>query len=190
MIDHPLLGYRVWQSAKEFGVPFSARDAADPGALRGPYYSYIWMPEDNVASCHMQGVRASMSFMLYPTNPQKPQLPSHHPAGAACPCATCNCGFNGYHTLAKALERAKLVKPGDRIFGLVKGWGNSFLAPDGWRSEYAEIKALISFGQITPVLEAASRYYNAPIISDRSLDVVAQEFGRFVDPKFIPEKEV
>lgn len=51
----------------------------------------------------------------------------------------CHCGFNAYHSL-KDLRNSDYPYA---VAAIVRGWGRGRLHPDGWRSEHAEILALI-----------------------------------------------
>lgn len=184
MIDHPVLGYRIWKSVRNDG---SARTNVPPGLLRGIFYMNPWERGDNQAVC------------INKTSPLNnvhawslPRIFNHLPSEPV-PGPRCDCGFNGLHTLQHLQDKAFYAPvigslEINKVVGLVKGWGNGYLAPNGWRTEYAEIKAFISGLGDTDLIVYASKYYKVPVIPLESIDLVAQEFGRFVPKDKWPAK--
>lgn len=168
MINEPIVGVRLWlpiysHGLLEAGLPL-------PG-LRSTAAHYPWVPGKNVAKCP-----ARNSSIRFPTHV--------HPDGAAIPAQKCICGLHAFYSpdhLQGFFTGSFLVRG---VMGVVRGWGNVRLHPDGWRSEYAEIMALLSHpnnehnSALAYLLPQIAENYGVPIVN-YSLAIL-EEFGTIV----------
>jgi hypothetical protein len=178
-LDYPVIGIRHWQ-----GYP------SEYGYLRSLFGHgdglYEWKPGINEAACMMRAKVHNIGV-----GPIDPIAPNEQ----------CKCGLYAYHELNERQSRAGRVP---RITGIVRG--RMLCHPDGWRSQYAEVLALItgifprtrtmprhqpiedgrffeSSFEIPQIciddhVRAIAARYRLPTVSAQALPDIALEFGR------------
>lgn len=173
-VTEPIIGYRDWL------LPF--HDEWDTPVLTSIVARAAWERGTNVAGCYPSSPDIYTYSKLYPHSSP------HH---------KCGCGLHAYHDL-EIIER---VRPSVtvRIRGLVRGWGSVFVHELGWRSEYAEVVALITYyhknhGDIIPkgtpiTMERLARYYEVPLIPSDSIAAIESEFGTPVPLSLRPKSK-
>ncbi|GAA4286549.1 hypothetical protein [Georgenia daeguensis] len=102
------------------------------GRLTGLYYSQVWHPGENRASClHDGGV-----VVRLPDGRITVRAASEREIGAGHGLQGCTCGFYAYY-------REDPYSTSRRISGVVEGYGRVVLGTAGFRAERARILALL-----------------------------------------------
>lgn len=167
-ITHPVLGIRLWQTLTIENIPRYAPMCDrwtwaqyKPDRLYGLLLSIPsireWKQGVNTASCGAY-------------------------TGHRAPQHKCTCGLYAYHDLeglmeGQAMADGQIVFQEPYICGLVRGWGQVYAHPNGWRSEKAEILALFGDWGKTKRIPSIAEYYQVPILTKRSLPAIMEEFG-------------
>lgn len=135
------------------------------GELYSPIIEGPWTPGVNVAKCIKSRV----------------WQPWRHDGSA--PVDGCSCGIYAHH-------EDKLQGDTTGIWGVIRGWGNVRVHPDGWRAEKAELLAIFSANQTQELLEKVSQRYDVPILptSFHRPDMLEAEFGPFVPKSIRPDR--
>lgn len=139
--------------------------------------------------------------LLYPVSTGKdPWLPG--PQRAVCahmkhtgkgvfhdPCIPpvqpyCECGFYALHKLSEAQWY------GDKIRGIVLGWGRMAVHNEGWRSQFVEIAALIypqgASKKEKQEVDSLAKTYNVPTVPWDNAEDYAKEFGDYIPESLKP----
>lgn len=181
-LEHPIIGVRAWflyPRRDEWILENAYPTSEDEPGLYSVTCHTQWHPGVNIARC-------------------KPPLdiPSLH----AVPCNNppnilCNCGLYCYHGLEECMHNYNDYFLG--CFGIVRGWGIVQCHPDGWRSEFAEVLALIgaqpqaSRGSVQFWRPAALKYvanlFEVPIVPYGAFPAMLSEFGKQVPESIRPK---
>lgn len=155
-MDGPVIGVRRWSSRLAHGIHLTGI---------GPHKHLpiaVWRPGANQAVCATPATHET-------------EVGSREPV----PASGCGCGLYAWHEYTDGIGRfadepTALKSP----VGIVRGWGRMQLHPDGWRSEFAEILALVENGD-SRMRNIAERY-QVPLLPARSMPEIAIEFGDVV----------
>jgi len=177
----PVYGFRLWTIERVMAK------------LIGTYAP--WTVGRNEAKCDSSSTFATQGFAVSVTTTL-----SRTPSAHAAPDPSCRCGFNALDKW-EALEikaghygEPQVVAQGSgytqtypswvngnvedilypQVPGVAKGWGRVMIHSGGWRSQFAEIVALIDLCAVLPwferdekyhkLLEYSAKHYGVPII--------------------------
>ena len=107
--------------------------------------------------------------------------------GQVVPVEDCGCGLYGWHS-------PETVPAGfldyRRVMGLVRGWGEVRVHKEGWRSQFAEVVAIIEQGASIDRRHAreAAEYYDVPLLHENAMPGALQEFGELVPEEVRPQE--
>lgn len=200
MIDGPLIGIRVWNVNLTTTQTTLHSSGPAPG-LQATNACYVWLPGVNEAKCNTYSPLWFRAFMGSPYSPygiRRDHMKQHSPP---VPGPGCVCGFHAFYDLdglqkffADTLMRSLLASG---IVGLVRGWGDVRLHPNGWRSHFAEPMALfqgLNDSKLPKMRNAhlvpeIARTYNVPVLPSSSYPYILEEFGTIVPPTMRPTHE-
>ena len=153
---------------------FEIRQAGEGILLPYGDFPYIWKPGPQEAKCLHRTCRNSNNH----------QVPNPNPPLSR------GCGFHGLHEYRN-------VYP----LGVILGWGRIQIHPDGWRSQFAEIVALINnvakFAEMgeynenkaARMLIQAKNHYKVPLVDNpEDALAIAKELGGEIIPRELREK--
>lgn len=152
----PVVGWRTWK----------VRPSGGAAALESLYSGDLW----DVGATHARCRRCP------------PWMANLHPV----PAPSCECGLYAFSTMEEALQhlmrQARTLHgcgQSPPVAGAVIGWGRVVQhARQGWRSERARPVALLDTGH--PLLDAAARHHNVPVVSARGLRLLPLEYGELL----------
>ena len=135
------------------------------GNLVSPIIEGCWEPGVNTAKCIKSRV----------WQPWRHDGPS--------PVDGCTCGIYAHH-------EDMLRADSSGVWGVVRGWGNVRVHPDGWRAEKAELLGIFATNQKQELLEKISERYDVPIlpVNYHKPEMLEMEFGPFVPKSIRPDK--
>lgn len=147
----PLVGFRA------FKISQPAADIAPTLApiVHGDHHQ-SWQPGTNRASCSNRATN-------YQPRTERPH---------SKPLRSCSCGFHAYATLSDLMANRE---DHGHVYAAVIGYGKVIEHVDGWRSEFAEVVAIIASPDLR--LRAIADRYAVPIVTIDHIATVASEFG-------------
>jgi hypothetical protein len=156
------------------------------GELQSLNAQSVWMPGRNKARCErrMLGVHEWMMSYAAPS-PTPPKPPRH-----AAPQGDCHCGLYAYHETPEEWQDGTLKQS---VGAVVLAWGKVEVHRNGFRSEYAEVVALVYDPYCGPKklkrIEKAAKLYGARVVcvDDLAADEAIQALGEPLPESMRPE---
>lgn len=173
-LTHPVVGVRAW-----FLYP-----RRNEWIMENSYPRQDEEPGLHSVTCHTSWrIGINRAKCTPPVDlPDQPQ-PCNDP-----PNILCNCGLYAYHSMEFCMKNYNDYFLG--CFGIVRGWGKLQCHPDGWRSQYAEVLALVSDQPILsagavrfwrpPAIKYLAKMFGVPVVPYGAFPAMLTEFGRQV----------
>lgn len=176
-LTRKVLGYRI------FGL--------NEGELCSVGTENRWMPGVNKARCDARAIQASQRLYMWPSGfGQTPYEPPPQPDLHTAPKCECACGIYAYHASPEGWRTGEL-KMGTTVGAVILGWGKMEVHRDGFRSEFAEIAALIYDPYGGPKrrkrIEKAGRLYDVDVICVDDLESYKKP-GESIPESLLPEE--
>lgn len=146
---NPLVGYRGW--------------IHKDGKLYSCYREVEWPINGKVTS---ECIHPNTAFNLYFRLQSEESSTTHKYSAHVAPDINCSCGI--YALTDYPSQKESLPWPSDALTGVMLGWGHTVVGTKGFRSEYAQIVALVArprSPRLTSIIEQVADNYGIKIVS-------------------------